>query len=727
MKTFNSRIIMLVSVVLFVTLLIITVLDYNKQKEMINYMEKDQYNSIEVTVRQAMTASLAEARASALSVAENAEVRRLFASGDREGLIKMLQPVFDQLKKDGVEQMQFHLPPATSFYRLHMPEKHSDDLSSFRFTVLEANKEKRIVEGLEEGRGGYGFRVVVPVSYQAKHIGTFESGMEFNKKFLEEELKTRTGAEYFIYKADEKSISWVESSGKDFLAGTLEEDRTPVSEDVVKEAIDSGEMVYQYSKDNKSAVLILPIKDYEGETRAYLKAVVDRQDITDRITANLIETAVRGVVILILSLISIFLIINSALLNPLQKLIERMKRAVQGDLTIAMDNNKLIKCWEALKCNKTDCIGYKNPNLRCWQLTGTHCGGSIQGDLRAKQKNCEECRVYRSATKSEVSSVSEMFNSLITAQKGLIGQIQSTARTLSAATQELSSTVSEQTSVVNHNINTLDDATGLIENNVGSLKTITHNLDDVSKGADNVAQVTTQVVENSERVRNQADAGNQMMVQTEEAINNVVKINNDINLTALELEKASQRIGEIVDVITGIADQTNLLALNAAIEAARAGDAGKGFAVVAEEVRKLAEQSSISTKEIAGIITDIQSKTRKTVGMIKDSREIIAVGKSKTKETAETIGRIVKSIAQISEEMQDIASTSEEQAALTNQISTVIHSTDKDFEGASKELLNTNDKLKSQVQMFEEINATTEELASMAEELLGYAARFKVQ
>jgi methyl-accepting chemotaxis protein len=633
--------------------------------------------------------------------------------------------MFQQLKENGVSQMQFHIPPATSFLRLHSLKKFGDDLSSFRFTVVEAIKDKKMVEGLEEGKGGWGFRVVVPMSYEGNFKGTFESGMEFDSKFLKEAIKKQLGGDYFFYQLDDKNISWAKSNKK-FLAGTLDEDKINVSPKTIKTAVSSGKVAFEYTKDKTGAVLILPIKDFKGETRGYIKAIIDRKDVINKLNTNLTDTILRGIIILVLALTSIFFIINSALLKPLQLLIERMKKAAQGDLTVETNGGKLMKCWEEKKCSKTECIGYKNSNLRCWQLAGTYCGGSIQGDAMSKQKNCEGCHVYKNATGSEVAAVSEIFNNLITSQKGLITQIQGTARTLSAATQELSATVSEQTTIVHNNINTLDSATKLIENNVGSLKTITDNLDDVSKGADNVAQVTTQVVENSEKVKNQAEAGNEMMTQTDKAITNVVEITNDINTTALELEQASLRIGEIVDVITNIAGQTNLLALNAAIEAARAGDAGRGFAVVAEEVRKLAEQSSSSTKEIASIITDIQNKTRKTVGMIKDSKDIIAVGKDKTKETAETIEKIVKAIAEISEEMQDIASTSEQQAALTNQISSIIHSTDKDFEGASKELLNTNSKMKDQAQMYEEVNATTEELASMAEELLGCAARFKV-
>ncbi len=168
--------------------------------------------------------------------------------------------------------------------------------------------------------------------------------------------------------------------------------------------------------------------------------------------------------------------------------------------------------------------------------------------------------------------------------------------------------------------------------------------------------------------REKADAGALAVVQVQERIDSLSHKVHDSAEAIRSVEKESEAIGQILDVIRGIAEQTNLLALNAAIEAARAGEQGRGFAVVADEVRTLASRTQESTAEIQSMIERIQNGTRQAVSVMGESQSEAERSVQQVVSANGIIRSIDDAVQQISAMNTQIAAAAEEQSAVAEEI-----------------------------------------------------------
>ncbi len=344
--------------------------------------------------------------------------------------------------------------------------------------------------------------------------------------------------------------------------------------------------------------------------------------------------------------------IGRSISRPVTHLSGQMRKLAEGDKSISIDISGKDEVSEmAVALNF-----FKDKMIQAEKLDAEQ--------KEAQRIQLERAEKLESYTKEFDETVSEMVN------------------ILSSASTELNATAESMTSIAGEAMTQSSEMSTAAESTMLNIDTV----------ASASTQLSASIRELSDQVRGSSDA-------TKEAEVDVVQAATQIE----NLLEASEKIGEVVNIIQAIAEQTNLLALNATIESARAGEMGKGFAVVANEVKTLAKQTSDATEQIAGEVTTVQNEIKDTVGQIKGIE-------AKIKMVSQSATSIAAAIDQQTAATEEITRTttvsSQNMSALNGNASNVNNAAQNasqaanDVLGASSELSVQTNNLREKVTEF---------------------------
>ncbi|NLJ92808.1 MAG: HAMP domain-containing protein [Aeromonadales bacterium] len=294
----------------------------------------------------------------------------------------------------------------------------------------------------------------------------------------------------------------------------------------------------------------------------------------------------------------------------------------------------------------------------------------------------------------------------------LMGQMQ-------AMTLNLRELIGELTQSVSHIASSSEELTAVSEQSRSGVNQQRMELEQVSTAMNEMAATVQEVARHAETAfesarsaDSEANDGDQKVTLTISQIGGLADDIRQSLQTINQLEAESMNIGTILDVIKGVAEQTNLLALNAAIEAARAGEQGRGFAVVADEVRALAQRTQEATAQIGDLIIGLQSKAQESVAMMEKSTAKATETVDIANEAGESIHAIARSMSDIQQMNNQIATAAEEQSTVAEEI--------------NRSVFSIRDVSDQSAAATEQTAASSSELARQGSELQRLIGRFKL-
>lgn len=352
------------------------------------------------------------------------------------------------------------------------------------------------------------------------------------------------------------------------------------------------------------------------------------------------------------------------------------------------------------------------------QTVTNRVGLLAKGDLSQKP--------IETKSRDEIGRLFAATNQMSENIKELLQEIQLVSESVSAQSEELTQSAFEVKEGSSQIALTMQVLSSESEGQANTTSELASAMKVFSGKINEASQSGKEVFQSSQHVIELTETGSKLMFASIEQMGTIHSIVKDAVEKVKTLEKQSEEITKLVGVIKDIADQTNLLALNAAIEAARAGEHGKGFSVVANEVRRLAEQVSLSVEDITFIVRNIQSESTIMTDSLQSGYKEVEKGTNQIKSTGETFEKINQALLEMTKGVQFISGNLSMIEDNSDEINHSIEEIATVSEGAAAGIEQTAASVQQTSSSMEQVATSSDRLAKSAETLFKQVGRFKI-
>ncbi|WP_162848309.1 methyl-accepting chemotaxis protein [Paenibacillus nanensis] len=325
----------------------------------------------------------------------------------------------------------------------------------------------------------------------------------------------------------------------------------------------------------------------------------------------------------------------------------------------------------------------------------------------------------------ELRDLAAAFQDMAANLRSLIRTVDSKASQVAGSAQELSVSSEYIRSATEHIAGTVERVAEGSERQSRSIEESSAAVREMAAGMRHIAANAEGATTLAVQASSLAADGRHTIVATVKQMSAISDTVGGLAASIQGLSERSENIEHIVAVITEIASQTNLLALNAAIEAARVGEHGQGFAVVAHEVRKLAERSAESAKQISELAGTIRSETKQVVQWMEAGSEEVTAGIQSVHQAGYAFEQIQQAVDEVKDGIQEVTAATEQMSASTDQVAQSFEVISTIAETTFKETEQVTSSVQEQLSSMEQITSFTADLAEMSAELQGEIGRFR--